>query len=636
MQNKGIALVTALIVMVVVGILVTGALFNSLTSLQVSGNDRNATLAQYAAQAGATKMLTLTNQNSLWLKGHYEDYGLNYDDEVPVACADGNFSIAGVDKDRLRDGPALGNGKDARTFDIEPGDQEAFEIMLPDGSKGLYVITYGQKGIDASVNTLTIEGYSGAATATCSDVNGFRDCTVSNFSAKATNQLALTAKGGASYGDAILARDAGNLKIEGNVAAYGSVHSVDETGQGLLLQGGSGIYNTYAGKGNPAATDIRDEVYMLGGNPNEENLCAKVKLKSGNLRIQNNSARVGVSTDLDYNSENNEKAIAVYLAKNASVTNKNGNGGAPSGTVNLIETAPKVYSDYFDDYSNSLPELAANFPGEDINGDGAADATDSFTLNTTTISQSPDCAKFIYEVGQGRNKIKAFSIPPEASYINDELTCGNTTNYIKWTGTPKHLKVEGVVNITKGIIETNSSKSYALYFDDSGTGSPIYYNGKGTIRIGSSVNDEKAEIHIRNSLLPISTNSANAILPDPNASTHTGDCDNGDGFLPGNFVNDDFLGLVTSGNAVINKLSGKICVATVIFVKEELLFKSDINVLGSITATEISSQGNPNFNAAWHPSLNLDENIIAGIPIRPKPVDEGAFGALTPSVWEKR
>jgi hypothetical protein len=79
--------------------------------------------------------------------------------------------------------------------------------------------------------------------------------------------------------------------INGNLAVYGYVHCLKQnyttTQVALNLSCTSCIYNDYTGQAKgTAGTDVSDIIWQLGGKGDEDQLCARVKIKSGQLRMQ--------------------------------------------------------------------------------------------------------------------------------------------------------------------------------------------------------------------------------------------------------------------------------------------------------------------------------------------------------------
>ena len=289
-HENGFALIYALIVMVVVGILVTGALFNALTSQTVASNDRGATLAQVVSEAGLTRFVAITNQNVAFLQGYEPDGKRQYiesynlfdrerqvDNRGDAACGSGEpLSAGGLDLDF-----AKGEGG-GRGMDVLPNRGAYFPVTLPDGTEAGYIIRL--KG-----ETITSEGYIGGTVDGCPG----ESCNVKDARAKATNAVRLgknQAPGGVD--SAITVKEGFGSPLE-NVSVYGSVRSFEVGGENepvLDLRGTTGIYNDYYGRGPD--TNVSERVDELGAYKISPDLCARMSLR-GNLALNTSSVVLG-------------------------------------------------------------------------------------------------------------------------------------------------------------------------------------------------------------------------------------------------------------------------------------------------------------------------------------------------------
>lgn len=687
-RNHGIALVTALIIMTVVGILVTGVLFNSLTSLTVSGNDRNATLAQYASQAGTKQVLTLINQNSVFVAKYPEDYFVtDEEDSLIAACSDGNYSSMGIDIDRLRDSTETvqysdGTVKQMRTFDVvnDGSPQVVYPVTLSDGSEVGY--DYQFTGGMASV---TVRGWVGGST-------------YDNARARATNVINLRPNGAVGYGNAIFAKGTTGPAINGNLGIYGSVHSVNEANESIAMSGTSGIYNTYHGEG--ANSDVTADVDLLGGDSNEDQLCAKVKLKTGNLEIESSSTSVGVGTDVDGNgASENDHVIGVYLSSTNAITKKKtGNttpGPAPSGTVNVLETtSPNNWNPYTDDAE--LPELPTNYPNDA--GFTATPANCPWLFQNTQVKYK-DFQVTVKKNGTIQDKEVNVTntadyavIPPSLADRYSNLSCGSTDGTISWVPaekdasgnviTPGYIKADGTINlaaydlyvppdipvdadgdgvqdigVTEVMVDNDGDGFPDLGYEPDGSGgfvdqngdgvidsddlveqyiattapmtepTTVLYDGIGTIRTGSSDTDSNAIVGIHGSLVPVSTDSAGNILK--NAST-------GDP-LPGNYVEDDLLAFVTSGRTLITSAPGtsQRKIAGVFYSTDITYIPKNPIILGSLVADRVNI-GQTVPRIAWDFRLGDADNLPGGLPVDAGNATAGPKGTVQTNIWEKR
>jgi type II secretory pathway pseudopilin PulG len=563
-STKGIALITALVIMVVVGILVTGALFNSMMSLSVAGNDRNAAYAQYLAQVGLSRFTTIASQSSRFVKDNWADYGLTSGQQGVMECAEGDYTLYGIDLDRLRNGNiTLPDGKQSRTFDVLPGETQNFPVTLPDGTPGGYEITF-------AAGQITSRGWAGG--------NGLMTAR-----SRSTVAARLVAAGNSGYNDAIRVQGFTGPAINGNLAVYGSVHSVKQdyttTQVALDLGGTSGIYNDYRGQ-STAGTDIRDDIETLGGDRYQNQLCSRVKLKSGQLDMSSGSSRVGMSDN---------KVLAVYLQEGANII------GNTSG-VNTVDPLQK-YTD-----TVGLPALAANYPND----------------TGFTVTNSGNCT-WLFQGGK-------VQLPPSNRDVTS-LECGDGTNTIRWIGPNEPGNTTGLPYLSiNGVINTGNVDFEIVRQQGQGQNPlpVIYYQGRGTIRVGSCPRQP----------------------PNPTACTARDLQVNRDLMpLPGRqFVTDDILGFVSNGTVGIATAGGatQVKMAALFYSKGETRVRYQSTILGSIIAEKIDMGQNVP-RVAWDRRLANADNLPPGMPTDPSenpwtgnPSGANPAGSLPVTAWERR
>ena len=270
--------------------MVTGALFNALTSQTVASNDRGATLAQVVSEAGLTRFVAITNQNVAFLGSYEPDGKRQYiesyklfnkerrvDNRGDAACGSGKpLSAGGLDLDFSK-----GEGG-KRGLDVFPNQGAYYPVTLPDGTEGGYIIRL--KG-----DTITSEGYIGGTVKNCPG----ESCGVEDAAAKATNAVRLgTNRVPGGIENAVTVKEGFDGPLE-NVSVYGSVRSFEDGGESepvLELRGSTGIYNDFFGRG--PGTDVRERVDELGARKVAPDLCARISLR-GSLALNTNTVVLG-------------------------------------------------------------------------------------------------------------------------------------------------------------------------------------------------------------------------------------------------------------------------------------------------------------------------------------------------------
>ena len=675
-NKKGIALVVALIVMVVVGILVTGALFTSLTSLTVAGNDRGATMAQYIAQAGMTRTLTQANQSSRFLHTHWTDYAELINDNtvrIEVECSNGDFASFGIDFDRIRDlkdangnTVNLPNGYPSRSLDLIPDEVKVFPFTLPDGTEGGYDVLMDPNGI----SSIRVRGWVGG--------NSY-----DTARSRATNVVSLRAGGSGAYDNAIFVRGFSGPAINGNLGVYGSVHSVQDNlnpdDAGLSLGGNAGAYNDYLGTGaNNTPTNITENVDGLGGDSSQDQLCTRIKLKTGRVEFESGATQLG-RTD--------NKIVGVYVEENASIVRKN---GRPVNSSQLHVETPTTGDPWnLYDESAGFPELDSGYPTE----------VSSYTVPNDQNLLTSDCQKLMEDV-DGDGSYDRFVIPPPADASlaaplanrYQTLTCGTAANlgndhYIRWhaaifdpvtnTTTPGYLEIEGVFN-TNGYdfyippdiatdddgdgVQDNTTWQEPLFDPDTGapvdadgdgiqdtqtvTGpvsekTTVYYNGIGSIRAGESSIDDTANIGINGNLKPVDVDNTGAIIKDLNDVDGDGNIDEP---KPGNYIEENILGFTSSGPIDIATAPGaaQVEMAAIFYSQETVEIGKQTIILGSVIADSIDAGQNVP-KIAWDRRLAEAGAIPPGMPSDDTgtggvndPLAAAPTGSLRLQSWEKR
>ena len=599
-HENGFALIYALIVMVVVGILVTGALFNALTSQTVAGNDRGATLAQVVSEAGLTRFVAIANQNVAFLQSYKEEgksqfvesYNLfdksrSIDKRGDAACGSGNpLSAGGLDLDFAKGE----NGK--RAMDVLPDQGRYYPVTLPDGTEGGYIIRL--KG-----DTITSEGYIGGAAKDCPG----GACRVEDARAKATNAARFGANRTPGGIDSAIVANRFKGPLE-NVSIYGSVRALkrfEKDKVGLELSGSTQIFNDYYGRG--ADSDVSERVDELGAYKVAPDLCARISL-SGDLKLDKNSVVLGTS-------KNKIKGVSLGRAEAYKVVNKNGQSvstWAEVANAHLLENRTRV-----GDQAPAERGLADNFP------EGA------------DLTLTPQNCPRLFEQGVEGAVVSTTDIHLPPADPTSGFTCSSPFNpnvRIVWhpeaEGEPGYI--EFVQPPTDELGRPSADMTVSTGGADVIVSDALKYAGKGTFWVGTSKSDTDAKVVINGGLAPrVSDNDA--------------------------FLKKDVVSFVSSGDVTVGKkVTGdaedeaedgaedaepvKLDVAALLYAQDKVTIDGSTLLLGAVMADEVSL-GPQGVSVAWDPRLvNLCPPGVPGCSARPAGEENGL--SLTVEAYERR
>ncbi len=597
-HTNGFALIYALIVMVVVGILVTGALFNALTSQTVASNDRGATLAQVVSEAGLTRFVAIANQNVAFLQRYDEDgksqfvesYNLfdksrGVDGRGDAACGSGSpLSAGGLDVDFAKGE----NGK--RGMDVFTNKGSYYPVTLPDGAQGGYVIRL-------EGDTITSEGYIGGTAKNCPG----EACGVEGAAAKATNAVRLgTNRVPSGIESAVTVKKGFDGPLE-NVSVYGSVRSFEEGKENkpvLELRGTTGIYNDFYGRGS--ATDVSERVDELGAYKVAPDLCARVSLR-GNLELHTGSVVLGTEQN---------KLKGVSLGRASGRAPRRVTDGSGNDISDKWEEVPNAHlldnrTGRTDAEATQAPELAEDFPA-------GADLT--LTPNT--------CPELFMQEQEGRVVLtQDIHLPPAIPTVGFE--CSNPldpTLRVAWRpgaeGEPGRL--EFVHPPTDVLGRPREGLTVSTGGADVIVSDALKYQGKGTFWVGESEADGGAQVTINGSLAP----------HDPNDNA---------------FLKKDVLSFVSSGDVTVGTDAeeaesdgdaAELEVAALLYAQKDVEIRGKTLLFGAVMAEELSV-GSEGVSLAWDPRLvNLCPPGVPGCSARPAGEENGL--SLTVEAYERR
>lgn len=260
MNRDGIALVTILLIVVVVGILTTGSLLLSVSNLRLSKNDASSTQALAVAQAGSAYWRAELVSLYAYMVENFE----LYEEAIEQYIADGNQVICGnylaIGVDEDRDGtPDIGQDEALPTLEVP---------FRADGPGGEAVVTFRTRG--AAV-VLDARGRFGGARARVVDEFSVSTVDIWNNAVFAGNSAA-------------------NATIDGRAEIRGSVHVLGEgltsSDMALDLTGSFGMGNTY--KDLSKSLDVTAASMRLT-NDDPHDLCATLRAKRGYVKLDGSS-----------------------------------------------------------------------------------------------------------------------------------------------------------------------------------------------------------------------------------------------------------------------------------------------------------------------------------------------------------
>ncbi|MDR9391727.1 MAG: hypothetical protein RI554_06820 [Trueperaceae bacterium] len=284
-DTRGFLLVTVVITSLVLVVLVLGAAFVARLDRQAAVEQRRGTGAYYVAKAGMA---------------HLESAMLHALHDAFVASGGAGGSGPGTAGDPcgvgIEDGLDFGDGVRLSPSDAATRHEATFELE----GGGTYDLSYGVEG---PLLLLRSVGSDGVARAT-------------------VDVVATVGEGAASVWDNALV--AGTLTpgaaggLAGTIGVYGSIHIIagDATvDTDVDLTGNAGVFNTYAGKGDPQ-TDVQSDANAVFADDalRYQDLCTRVKMASGDLEVGALNSAAGTRVGAAGTTEGVPNAIeGIYL-----------------------------------------------------------------------------------------------------------------------------------------------------------------------------------------------------------------------------------------------------------------------------------------------------------------------------------
>jgi Tfp pilus assembly protein PilX len=271
--QRGVALVTTLAIIVVVGALILGSIITTQVEMAITRNDNTAAQAQYVAQAGLQTYKAALFQNFRWVEGGSPG-GTNLDVCSNSISGGIDFTRTGVATAWVNDRMSLPDVNIASATGTTIGTAVVELVRDPGNDSRITIRSVGR--------TL-----AGGATSR----------------AQATASATFIIRNSSTLEQAIFAGAGSDMRfINGNTTIYGGIYVVGDLANpdNVVIQsnGNLGIYNSYnktSGTGN----------FLVPAAQSSNNLCAA-------LRVQSGKVAVGGSTQLGTNAN---KLLTVAIGR---------------------------------------------------------------------------------------------------------------------------------------------------------------------------------------------------------------------------------------------------------------------------------------------------------------------------------
>ncbi len=369
-RNDGVALVTALAVLVVVALVAAGVFFTTRVELMVTRNDSTSAQANYVAQAGLQRYKAALFQYYRWLESDASQasnpdrtacfnrlsYGLDFERDLSNGTQytwDGNNSI----------GPFNGSVTEAGTSAVI----------------GDYVVTLFRDPNNNNVYSIRSIGTS----------HGARSTARATFSIQNTGILEQAIFSGSGQA---------NKSINGGATVRGGVYVVGSSGQTVIdANGNFSLLNDYDLSDYGFANGVQVGQYVSSANRTVDNLCATLRVEQGQVAL-------GGSTVLG---QPDNKLLGVYVS---------GGTGDIEYKGNFLDTCTQTKGVCTDDLGKFNLSDPPDFP----TFDGKPDP------NECTIAGADWRTCIHADAVSGGLRIvhgEAISLPSEASQSSDFGSC---------------------------------------------------------------------------------------------------------------------------------------------------------------------------------------------------------------------
>jgi len=523
-NENGFVLITVLLISIVLTLLIFGASLTSMLDRQVASSQRRGTEAYYVAKAGIERLKAAV---LVTLAEAYEEQG-------PEA---GTFCTLPIADELVLGGDLrLIPGEAAVTVvgGPSPGDGTPHDPLFDDTQN--YSLSYS---LNDDRIVLRSVGRSGPS--------------------QSTIQLVATVGSGPTgvWDNAIYTEriTPGAGSLAGTVSAYGSVHiiegniNVDE--ESLELAGRAGIYNRYSGSGDGnAQTNVEAEAQNVFADAADraQDLCARVKIKRGNLEIGQTNEGAGSRIGAPGEGVPNPNAIhGIYLGE-GSVTSK----GTPIDDVQAhanVHVRNELGS--YDPFENVMPSLPDDYPD----------------LVKDYIVDDPVNCPWIRLSGSGSDSSIALTLPP-ASGMSTDCFSSDGTLVMTWDATSSTV---AFVAPPRGGDEI---ATIAVPDHDFRVLSGVYYRGEAEMQFGSRIGGtdvNTSKVSVRGSFVP----------------------------RDGDYLDTSSLGLLTNGNVLLDVSTSGLAygndpvVAALIMSEGRVDVEKQVAIFGSLVGSEVTTKAVP-------------------------------------------
>lgn len=450
-STKGVALITSLAIMAVVGVLILGAVMTTQIELAVSRNDATSAQAQYIAQAGLQTYKAALFQNFRWLERGGATGGPS-GSTTPNTDACENSLSGGLNFERMSSG-----GLSWVNNRIQLPQESVTDV---DGTViGSYSITFMRDPNNPSRITIQSVGQTGGGS--------------DNFRATATATATFVIRNSTTLEQAIFAGSGSGMRfVNGNTTIYGGIYIVGDPSnadaQVIEANGNMSILNGYSASqsGRPQA--------VVSSAHSAANLCAALRVESGKVAI-------GGSTLLG-EKDNRLLTVAVSRGIEDIDTSKGGtlecqgNKGVCSeaGVKPFDIGEPPIYPK-LDASPNTPfcpePKTWRTCIREEASADGMILTTNGG--NTVTLESpsgatlSPACQSHLEAAARSTSKVLTLD-----STIDCTVTIDGVRSGFKYT--PGHFEVYGNVNLRGINLRFNRDVEYhAVSRNEEGASQPF-------------------------------------------------------------------------------------------------------------------------------------------------------------------
>lgn len=521
-ERSGFVLIGVLLISLAIALLVFGATVTSVLDRQVATSQRTTTHAYYVAKAGLARMeaAVLRNLSERYAAGESGVCGVAVSDELDL----GDIRLT-------MGGPPV----------VSPFGGYEHWLSYDVSSEGLiYLRSTGVVG--PGTQTVQVVADIGPGPAGVYDNAIF-----------ATNVIPSSGA------------------VRGTISVYGSMHIIDGElsvdDDAISFSGTAGLYNRYAGNPSNTQTSVSDESQNVFTSEalRTQDLCTRVKIKSGNLEIGKPNSGAGTRVGGPGTGEPNPNAIEGIYLGNGSVTAKGAavDGSSPETLEDSYVYSRSAVGAYSDTYDLSMPELPAEYPPS----------------NTLRIDDPDLCPWLSTSSGM-------LELPPPSSAGS---VC-SAIDPVSGATIAALTYVEGVLRVDPAVKELAFPKhSLAI-------SSTVRYSGKASFLFG-----EGSRVYERDDLGRIKKDQFGNPIVKYDTLVRAADLDIRGSFVPadGDYLTGSGIALTTNGDATLNISSSGLTygndpvIASVVYAAGNVDVEKQLAVFGSLVAGSVTTTNVP-------------------------------------------